>query len=265
LRRYGATPNDPLVWDFDVIYGCHCDEGFEGPDCSQRSCPTGDNPDSKGVQEVQTVTCQHLRNRNDTVTSTMEYDDSVAFTLSFRSEITDAIPHDASAEDIRDALEALVGINSVVVEFADTVTVACASPADATEVPQVSTWSVTFLTPTGDVPQLLMEEAFGSNAEEDPGLDLSVTTDQDATTEDAVCSERGVCDYMTGQCACFTGWGSSDGRASQGDREDCGWRIPTYGNTYLSQHTMDDETRVQEQMQQMGARLAEKYGIVISN
>ena len=175
---------------------------------------------------MQSVTCQHLKNRNNTVTSTMEYvaaaaaacrlvivvspcvwantnglahcqsykkvfvisqahgiystarfpqptyarthsttnttttnnnnryDDDVAFTLTFRSEISASIRHDATAEDIKDALEALEGVQSVVVEFADTTTVACASPANDAEVPQNSTWTVTFYTPTGDVPQV---------------------------------------------------------------------------------------------------------------
>jgi len=31
-------------WDADMIYGCVCDEGFEGMDCSERTCPLGDDP-----------------------------------------------------------------------------------------------------------------------------------------------------------------------------------------------------------------------------
>jgi hypothetical protein len=32
------------LWDADKIYGCVCDEGFEGHDCSLKSCPKGDDP-----------------------------------------------------------------------------------------------------------------------------------------------------------------------------------------------------------------------------
>ena len=91
---------------------------------------------------------------SNTVSSTMEYDDSVQFTLSFRSEITASLRHDATAEDIKDALEALEGVDSVVVEFGDLTTVACASPVDGNEVPQSSTWSITFYAPSGDLPQV---------------------------------------------------------------------------------------------------------------
>jgi hypothetical protein len=41
---YGTVPNDPYRWDYDKLQGCKCDEGYEGHDCSLRSCPLGDDP-----------------------------------------------------------------------------------------------------------------------------------------------------------------------------------------------------------------------------
>ena len=35
-HSYGRTPNDNLHWDGESIYGCACDEGFTGYDCSRR-------------------------------------------------------------------------------------------------------------------------------------------------------------------------------------------------------------------------------------
>jgi hypothetical protein len=42
------------VWDHDMIRGCACDYGWEGFDCSLKSCPRGDDPVTTGqVNEVQ--------------------------------------------------------------------------------------------------------------------------------------------------------------------------------------------------------------------
>eukprot|EP00644_Phytophthora_capsici_P015497 jgi/Phyca11/127589/e_gw1.70.205.1 len=39
---YSATYDTP--WDADRIYGCVCDFGYSGADCSLRQCPYGDDP-----------------------------------------------------------------------------------------------------------------------------------------------------------------------------------------------------------------------------
>jgi hypothetical protein len=35
---YGLIPNNPLTWDFNRVFGCHCDPTWMGYDCSQRTC-----------------------------------------------------------------------------------------------------------------------------------------------------------------------------------------------------------------------------------
>lgn len=45
-------------WDSDVIHGCKCDPGYEGADCSLRSCPNGVDPRlSNYLYETVTLVC----------------------------------------------------------------------------------------------------------------------------------------------------------------------------------------------------------------
>lgn len=43
--------------------------------------------------------------------------------------------------------------------------------------------------------------------------------------ENAVCSDRGMCDEEKGECTCFEGYISSDGNGNLGNRRDCGAQI----------------------------------------
>lgn len=45
-------------WDADRIYGCLCDEGWEGFACDKRKCLSGPDPYIGGVDEVQLIECQ---------------------------------------------------------------------------------------------------------------------------------------------------------------------------------------------------------------
>ncbi|EGB03430.1 hypothetical protein AURANDRAFT_39337 [Aureococcus anophagefferens] len=46
------------------------------------------------------------------------------------------------------------------------------------------------------------------------------------TKEWEECSGRGLCSRETGVCACFSGYGSSDGQNNPGPYEDCGYVLP---------------------------------------
>ena len=46
------------------------------------------------------------------------------------------------------------------------------------------------------------------------------------------CSGRGLCDHSTGECACFTGFGSSDGMGGTGTLGDCGYIEPITGEAF---------------------------------
>ena len=62
-------------------------------------------------------------------------------------------------------------------------------------------------------------------------VNIYVTTIQDGTTENAECSNRGICNRANGICSCFPGFGSSNGKGRHsiaGTRGDCGYVLPVY-------------------------------------
>jgi len=149
MRAMAATKNDynllysavyDTPWDADRIYGCVCDLGYSGADCSLRQCPYGDDPLSTGqVDEVQAVSCLC-----DGCTGT--------FTLSFRGETTR--PLDGSVgtgATLKAALEELLTIRGVSVSLNGGTTL-----CDSTGVSAM----VTFTYEHGDVPGLVATASF---------------------------------------------------------------------------------------------------------
>ncbi|CAM9386537.1 unnamed protein product [Pylaiella littoralis] len=231
VRPFGTSVYaSPSTWDFDMIYGCLCDSGGRGGAgdtdgfhggvyrprvgtrgfvsglytdnsklagwggymCSQRTCPTGDNPrTTPGEFEVQTVACTLA---------------SGSFTMTFRDETTEAIAFDATPSEVAAALNYLPTIGSVSISYTSGDS-ACDSSWTNGEGIEVS-----FLTELGDLPSLQTSPAF----------EVEPTTD--GSKENYECGGHGVCDFETGLCTCLDGWASSDGDGSTGDRGDCGYR-----------------------------------------
>mmetsp|Transcript_30179 Transcript_30179/g.52157 ORF Transcript_30179/g.52157 Transcript_30179/m.52157 type:complete len:689 (+) Transcript_30179:238-2304(+) len=212
---YGSDPNDGGTWDAHRLFHCLCDDGYEGYDCSLRSCPTGDDPATyDDARERQLFQCAA---------------DAGTFTATFRQQTTGAINANATKAEFVSALEELSSINKVEVRFSSGATVCYGSSDDA------NTVAVRFQTPTGDLPDLTFDDSGLSSGSGTPittatdGDTLGGQTSVQGTTEDVVCSNHGLCDTATGTCTCFPGWASSNGYGGEGELGDCGWRIDIKG------------------------------------
>jgi len=208
---YGTVPNDPFTWDHDKIKGCHCSVGWEGYDCSLRSCPHGDDPNTEHQDnEVQTITCT-LTNPSDTLQVELLGE---SFSIGVQSTVADFVS----------AIESLDSIRRVKGYYTDT-NIYVGAPAmdpDALHICRVTPdadWSIEFESPTGDIPLMSISSALG-------GVTISVVETTKGTKEYVECSSRGLCDHKTGKCECFTGFASSNGQGKAGTYDDCGYRSP---------------------------------------
>ena len=195
------------VWDADMIYGCACDEGYTGHDCSIRLCPTGDDPMTSGqVDEVQIVSCTPIGAGGG------------YFTLTYKGQTTAHIPAvgtDSTNDAIQTALNALTTITRVVVSYPDGKTLSATEGACQSSHP---TFLVTFVEDFSDVP--LITATSSTNT-------ITVAESVPGTKEEAMCAGRGVCDYATGICKCSANFKTSNGLGAAGTRGECGFPTGT--------------------------------------
>ncbi|KAL7553937.1 hypothetical protein ACHAWF_017304 [Thalassiosira exigua] len=208
-RDYGACSSVHVYetpWEADQLFGCLCDKGYAGYDCSLRTCARGDDPlTTSQVNDVQLLECQA---------------DFGTFTLSFRRETTAPISVDASVTDVTNAINALSSLEGqqpkVAVSWTGGVDRVCISSGNNIQ--------VTFLQDFGDLPLLIPD---GTNLGQTSGSDPPLITSQKVVTGDKeadICSNHGVCDEDKGVCQCLDDWMTSDGYGNAGTRGDCGHR-----------------------------------------
>lgn len=242
--RYYASLKDPglgtvyaydEVWDANMIFGCACDDGFAGYDCSLRACPTGDDPGTTGVTEVQALVCTA---------------DGGSIALGFGRQWTTKLDHEASAARVKAALEELRTVltpgnaDGIKVTFSSPATTMCDEDGDATVY-------VEFLQNFGELPLLQVDT--GDLSLSSGTASASVRRHRTGTKENVDCSNRGVCDPTAGACECsitsdctencFT---TSDGYGNEGARGDCGAQVAVVetcpGELECSSHGTCDQT-----------------------
>lgn len=202
---YGDTPNSPATWDATRLFGCLCDSQYEGYDCSQYVCPHADDPDTYDQRdEQQLIKCA-------------DADSSGNIVLTFRQQSTTPLSPTSTSAEVRAALEALSTIGEVsVVPFDPAVDI------DQVCQPAGNQLLVTFKTEHGNLPliQFAVENIDGNSDSFD------ITEHLPGTKENLECAGRGLCDHSNGQCNCFPGYGSSNGKGGKGNNRDCGYLEP---------------------------------------
>jgi hypothetical protein len=244
---YGKIPNYKYTWDYNKVWGCQCDQDYTGYDCSLRLCPKGDDPitgngngplDPIQVKEIQTISCLAP---------------SGSFRLRYRNYETIDIPYDSDIYGLESALENLQSVGGATFQGDVTVEVTRGDPnCNATACCAYNrtngtsfhgnVMTVYFISELGNLPQMVVSQnnlgiynnGTGQHEKFVGGkgpVAIHVKTRQDGTTENAECSNRGICNRANGICACFDGFGSSNGNGRHsiaGTRGDCGYVLPVF-------------------------------------
>jgi len=231
---YGMDPHNSRTWDATMVYGCHCDEGYEGYDCSLRSCPKGDDPMTYGQEdEMQLLSCRATEG---------------FFRVQFRQEFSDLILWNATAEELEAGIETMSTAGDVSVVFTNA-TLNTVTPNNSTNGTFCNTDGsnsamITFKEVHGDLPALQLDSSRLIDSSTGVSLsgELRIATDGAAlplyneslvsvtgTREYMECSGRGVCNHLTGTCVCYSGYAQSDGNGARGVIGDCGYVIEFVG------------------------------------
>ena len=199
----GSTEGAYSTWDADQTTSCVCDYGFMGPGCNMRMCPKGDDPMSTftGYKSIKITTSASDGKLAGKFKFTfngeyMVFDaDATYFTSALCKQALEGMPNFGTVSCTRGTVDANSGAEYVI---------------------RFKTW-----------PAYPHENTVYSN-DGNPAINLfgcedySITggtdaacalADVDASTvkpEYTTCSNRGVCDFATGQCSCFESfYGSS--------------------------------------------------------
>jgi hypothetical protein len=203
----GVLPVYETIWDANQIRGCVCDEPYFGIDCGSTYCPFGDDP-MTGNALVSTLMNPTQVNEKQIIKCSAG---GGTFTLTFRGKTTKHLAFNAQSSKIQEALELLTTVTEVHVSGQK----ACADTVDGLQM------FVTFKYEFGDLPMMQAESKYLTGSVVTPTI--AVTQSVKGTKENKLCSNRGICDTLSGECKCGTGYDTSNGYGLAGTRGDCGF------------------------------------------
>jgi hypothetical protein len=208
-------PPIPLFMYFSIVSVLNENRGpyayaatdFKGYDCQNALCPKGDNPRTRGVNEIQEMHC--LANNG-------------SFHLTFRQNTTELISYQATVSELAAKLEDLNTIGKVNV-YATNGSFFMTDGVNICDTFNNIAVYIEFLTEFGDLPLIRSDpELIDNTGGFAPAFAITIAEYQKGTKEDMECSGQGVCHEDTGICECFTGFGSSNGSVSSaGQWGDC--------------------------------------------
>ena len=196
-------------WDHGSIGVCNCDPGFFGPDCSRRMCPKSDDPVTINQNSRQVM----IRLNGDGHSFSGKLKVSL---LGYTSEFNlNAQQTTAYCKQQWEKLENVETVSCLVSE---------GNPHASALEGRNATWNVTF----DKFPIHPMENNFFSHTGNPPlsafTCDISEVVVNGGSSKNCVikdlvntdikeyefCSRRGTCDFSSGQCYCFSGYGGLD-------------------------------------------------------
>jgi hypothetical protein len=259
---YGSDPNNPITWDSDKVHGCYCNEGFSGYDCSLKECVRGDDPGTYNDHvEVQLLQCiassgnfslsfrQHstpilpyningieLRNVLASLPSIKALNVYFAYDGKPPNGTLDSILPD---KVVGEGTPLWYNAKTGSIPFTYNVSHSYLVNSSFCDTTGNQVAIIEFTHTHGNLPEIQINNEFlmdnvhstgeygtGRIKVYSDGKELYGIKSIKGTTENDVCNNRGLCNYETGECECFSDWTSSDGsrQGGPGMTGDCGYR-----------------------------------------